>query len=640
MLVVCAYAAFALVWMAPVVTHFSSRILRPTSSEWSDGSASLRDLWALDAMHKTSFTAGRDVLVGAPEGLPLSQAVAVADPAQPLFLLASGSLVGRVASWNLYVLFGFVITAVAGFFVLRLLGIGASAAFVGGYAIAFNPWMVEHARWGSAGLIQLWGPLVVSVAIIFDWRRRTRFSALVLGIAAGLAFYLVFYLGVLAVLLCALYALFMIVGLRRRPARGTVVRPALSLVGLAVTLVPVFLASLSGISAAVVSRDGRDFYGVGFRRFLLPSADNPLLGWAAQGGGRSADVELFAGWFTVVFAVVGVVAAVRAGGRRRALALYACAAVVLGATLALPEHYIVGGRSFPTPSLLAAAVVPEFRIVARYGVLVLVGVVLLASLGLDRIAVRTTRVWVPLLALPLVALEFAVGPPVKTWNTRSATADVRWLAAHPGGIVAVYPMLDFAGAVSNMESQEQSEQPVQGHPLFNLYGGDPRRFAGTEQMAIRAATKYPEGPVAGVLAAEHVRYVVVRTDVYRAIGVPAPNLAEGFRHVAEVADGVIYEVTAAPISGGGGRLSSMPTARRSPRCSGPETSPSPRREASTAPRANRTAACAGGCRRMQRSTSESGLEGSRPSCRSARSVAHALVRSRSRTPVGGSAQRS
>jgi hypothetical protein len=67
-------------------------------------------------------------------------------------------------------------------------------------------------------------------------------------------------------------------------------------------------------------------------------------------------------------------------------------------------------------------------------------------------------------------------------------------------------------------------------------------------LALRLAAKsFDDDDTATILSAEHVRYVVLREDVYREMGQATPTLPRSdFRLVARVPDALVYRVTAPP----------------------------------------------------------------------------------------------
>jgi hypothetical protein len=129
-----------------------------------------------------------------------------------------------------------------------------------------------------------------------------------------------------------------------------------------------------------------------------------------------------------------------------------------------------------------------------------------------------------------------------------------WLRAHAdGGIVAVYPLVPWTTPNTDGNPTWTSFnwdtfflQTVHQHPLYSLprIEMNPRR-----SDEIRVLTSDLSNPqTAGILRAEHIRWVLVRDDIYRAIGQTPPAHPPGLREVASLADARIYTPVAAPES--------------------------------------------------------------------------------------------
>ena len=114
-------------------------------------------------------------------------------------------VVGFTAASNLYLLGGFIATAVAFYLLLVRVGMHPFAAFFAGYAAAFNPWMMERAGSGHSGFMQAWiFPLVIAL-LLYQQRRRTLFSAVLVGLGLTLSFYNNSYYGLMAALVVGVF---------------------------------------------------------------------------------------------------------------------------------------------------------------------------------------------------------------------------------------------------------------------------------------------------------------------------------------------------------------------------------------------------------------------------------------------------
>jgi hypothetical protein len=539
------YLAIAIVVLWPLVRHFGSSVLYgPT-----DSTGTLRDYWAMQHQGHNPFNFTHDAYNGAPEGYPRSPAVSVANAIQPAFIWATKGAFGLVAAWNVVTLGGFVLTALGMFAALRYLGFRRPTALIGGYIFGFGPWMYSRAYEGHAGMQHLWVLPLLFVVCVELHRRRTLLPAALVGALLALAMYLHSYIGLMAGVLAAAFY-----GLELATVQRRLHTLLLGCVSLGTSLVlfapPLFMyvqdpASVSGHVKEPLS----DLYngGATLEDYILPSHRNPIIG-SLRPLRLEGEHLLFFGYVTMVLAVVGAWLALRRRGsfasdERAWLALFA---LVLGAAALYTSFkpvLHVGPVGIATPSDAIGRVVAYWRAYARVGIDVGLALIVLASFALDRLlAHRRGGLLVAGLSLVLV-LELAVHLPVPIWRTNVVLPHTRWLAQHPGGIVANYPLPIERGAL-DLGAREYWYQTHDGHPLFALWGGN---NGGTREEAIRiTASNLADPAVAGILAAEHVRYVVVHDDVYRAEGAPLPKLAAAsYRLVARPGDDTrIYTVHA------------------------------------------------------------------------------------------------
>ena len=543
------FLVVTLVWLAPLVHHLGSSVLYgPT-----DSTSTIRDYWAAEHLHTTPVTITRDPLNGAPEGIPRSDAIAVANFVQPAVILLLKPVFGLVASWNLFLLAGFVLTGWVTFLLLDRLRIHPLAALFGGYVFAFSPWMFERSYQGHAGMLHLWVlPLLVIACLRLHERRSVGAAALV-GACLPLAFYLQSYLGLMAsVIFAAFFAIELITAAERL---WTFLLLDIAIVTALVLFAPPLVMWLHapGDVASAVSEPLSDLKRGGARvaDYLLPSWRNPVLGGIRRAWGTDSGEHLLSpGWITTALAVAGATIALRRRASeqprdRRFVALLACTVVVVGFISSLSPIVDIGPIQLRTPSDLIYRAAPFWRAYARVGIDVILALVILAGFALDRILRRRHGYLVFAVLAVLTVVELLDSkPPVPTWSTAAAPAHVAWLAEHPGGIVAVYPLPIESKQALQLGGEEFFYQTKHAHPLYALWGGN---IGGTREEAIRLLSSSITDPdTPGVLAAEHIRYVVVDDAVYRAQGMDPPTVAPGLREIARAGDARIFGVDAKP----------------------------------------------------------------------------------------------
>jgi hypothetical protein len=332
-------------------------------------------------------------------------------------------------------------------------------------------------------------------------------------------------------------------------ARGRATLRTVTLLGVmaataVLLLLPVFYALLtdrSGLRAAAsnpvedLQRRGADIIG-----YLVPSIHQPALGDVAETlrAGLSFEQTLFFGYTTMVLAIVAAAlfafrrTLLSAPSERSFMIVLSLVLVPAALLMSLPRVVHPFGISLPAPSWVIGEITTYWRVYSRFAILVGLALVILASVALDVIARRRYGTALCVALLALVAFELAPAPPLETWKANRAPAYATWLAGHPDGIVANYPLIGNRGSFGGYAYAFAFEQVFHGHPLFDLPGGD--EYAGTREQALRLLARDLSDPAApGILAAEGVRYIVVHDDAYRAQGLEPPTPPpESFDQVA------------------------------------------------------------------------------------------------------------
>src|SRR5207302_1431156 len=112
------FTALTFLWNLPMAMSPGHRVLRGPA----DGTLTIRADWATGAVGKTPFTATRDPLNGAPEGIPYFSAVTWTAPVQGGATLLLHYAFGWIAAWNIFLMLGFLLTGFFAFVLLDRLG--------------------------------------------------------------------------------------------------------------------------------------------------------------------------------------------------------------------------------------------------------------------------------------------------------------------------------------------------------------------------------------------------------------------------------------------------------------------------------------------------------------------------------------
>jgi hypothetical protein len=532
-----AAAGFALVfavWFHGVVVHPNSRVPCCVNDE----TAAIRTLWVEEAQHDNPFTFTHDRYNAAPEGATISRATGFANGGiQTGFVSGLRHVLGDVAVYNVYLALGLIGSATAMFALLLRLGCTPLPSFFGGYLFGFGPYALERAYAGHPGLVQNWVLVLVVFAMMRLGYRSTLGNSILAGAAIGLAFWTTAYEGLFACLTA--FAFVAVDVWRARTSRGRLraLRPLAVAYGVALlALVPIFVlyAQERSTVQSAAAHATSDLYTFAARisDYLVPSPRNPLFHWV-RGSFPHGLMEhtLFVGYITFALAILCVVQLVRRGEWIRARdervrtieAMLLLAAVAF--LLSLPPSYTVGGVRVPMPSTLLGHFTTNWRVYSRFGELVGMALIMLASIGLTSLSRRSGRAWryVAPAALLVMLVEVIPGN-VPALDVRKGPAWVEWLAAQPRGIVATYPVSLHGGPAGDLSNLQLTYQQVDHDPGFEFVGKSYVQ-ARSRLQAIRTLAMEPADPLtARILATEGVRYVVLDDDVYRQLGRKPPRL--------------------------------------------------------------------------------------------------------------------
>src|SRR5581483_8423755 len=535
------FFAATLAWFAPLVEHLTTSVLIGPA----DSTLSIRSYWAINYQHGDPFPFKHDYLNGAPEGIPWYRAVAIAQPIQTLVTWVLHPWLGFIGGFNVFLLSGVVLTGFFSFLLLDRLGFHPLVSLYGGYVLAFNPWIFMRAFAGHAAFLHVWIFIAMILCFLKMSETRTVRWAALAGLCFGGTFLISSYFGLLGTLVFALYFAYEFVRVHGWAEKlWTATLACAGVVVLGICIAPGAIAyhiDHSTVLRSISNPTGElQRLGAATASYLLPARNHPVFGPITRHFTSSenfAEQTLFFGYTTIVLAAIGLVLVIRRNPVTQT-SFVRRTALVFGAIL-LPLAYWSSlrrvvhpfGVPIPTLSFFMSHVTTFFRVYARFGVIVGIALVLLAAPTLQLILRRYRRGPVVVVALwALVAFELLPGR-VYAWTgaTHPPTYD-RWLATQPAGIVAHYTLPTDQEAAIPLGEREIYYQMFAKHPLFNLFGAG---TGDTREDAIRILSRYVTDPLTpSILAAEHVRYIVVHDDVYADESAPLPRMSPAiFRFV-------------------------------------------------------------------------------------------------------------
>lgn len=553
------YLALACFVSWPIAIHPGSRVFGPIGS---DLTGEMSYYSALAQAHAAPFLPGTVHAFNAPEGRDTQWALNFSILPSSALLWLGALTIGSVATLGYWGILSFALTALSMFLFIRWLTGNWQAAIVAGLAFGFWPYQ----------FVAMNQPLGDSwVVVLFVWRmlvaieRPTIRNGLLAGAATALALMWVQYFLLIAGLVWGLLAVGALVVGWRRHEFGLQLRAQLAgALPVLTALVAVLFAGVATSFSSVPTRGVSELttYSARPAMYLLPDFNNPFLGKLSKQIIRReffsptstvAYSDIYLGISVILLALVGMWLLVRVI-RRRGLSFALSdrrilAAVLLSITAAvalifsLPPQVSVAGIRIPLPMDIVAQVTTVFRTTARFGLIVMLGLCVLAGFALSellpRIKNHTTRLLVVAAIGLVVTCDLWARPPFQISHVRPPSV-FQVLAHQPAGVYAEYPLDDGYQFGDSIPAFYQSYAGP--HDLFTGF------FPGTTSELRKLDMSFPLAKYTTADLAElGVRYMIIDKVVPPPALYPAPGAQiPGAQLIAKDSYGSLYRITAAP----------------------------------------------------------------------------------------------
>lgn len=575
LLALAGYLVLAVVLTWPLITNFSTSIAGgghgwdPAGYTW--------DLWRIDNFGLHVWGVETQQSVGAPFG---REAASSSNITLLTFLVPAWILSGLfspIVAMNVTVLSGLALSGAAMHLLVRWLGAGRGPAVWAGAALMLSPWLTARAG-VHVPLTHVWCfPLAILVGI--RWIRRPDLRrSLWLGAVLLLTWLTNPYYGTINLFLVGtIVAVGVVLSLRRdgvRTAARSLMRAAVAVIGLVLAPLALLSATSSGALDEGTRRDPSELltYGAQLREYLVPAADDTFFAglfgperWADLGTTSIGDEHrLFVGFLTLALVAAAVGFAIgRPGmfGARQRLALLCAGPLVLVlGLLSMASPQTVFGHEITMPSRLVFEYIPYLRAFSRFGIAVLVVLLMVAAIGLHALTRNRGPLWSVAVISCALIISFAELPPGAPAGTAIASdVPVRingeppervpawaWLRDHPQETI----VLETAGMPDEWtERFFMYGQIVHGHRIAN--GNVPAQQIAHSMLAENGDPRW--SGVAARLAALGIGVVTVHPFAYDRAGLTAPDPDRppaGFEVLASFPDGsAVWRVTAAPAPG-------------------------------------------------------------------------------------------
>lgn len=482
--------------------------------------------------------------------------IAVDGPTQVVATITGQSTL----AYNLGIFAGLTLTPLGAYALIRYLVGSFGVALIAGLAFGFNPWHLERAS-GHLTLTNLqWIPVLI-LGLLLIRRAGSLHSWLPWAVFAGgliLTAYTNTYFALAIGVIVAAYVIADIgaaaVARARRELTRAVTRSAIIVGATIVAYVPQavwFAMNRSAVDGDLAgTRVESDLYTYGARwwEWLVPSYRHPLFADSTTSfltprlhNSNFVESSLYLGWTVLALAMIGgvVVIVLRAWREHVGFpALLASLLVVLGIITASPKTVDVLGLSIPMPSAFIWPLFDLWRVYSRLWVVVMLGTVMLAAIGLawlwTYLRSLTWRAVATAIVGALVLADLAVGS-LTTFSTRPPPVYEALAKKSPGGRIE-YP-LELPAHPAHYQYILYTQGPQ--HPLVN--GGKRATWQGSLQQRLRN----PQDPwVAPVLSALGAPWMIVHDAPYTASGMPPLAAIPGAEQVWEGSGDRLFRITA------------------------------------------------------------------------------------------------
>jgi hypothetical protein len=545
-------SAVFLTW--PLVEHFNHSLYAANPPGDPIGSLSFyRDLVA---DHKTPFLPGVLHQVSAPAGQPIPWGRDLGSLPSVLTDWLFSLIFGAVAGANLYVFLAFVATGSAMFCFMRWLTGNMWVALLCGWMYAFYPFATINGQ-GHVDGIQGWVFVLALRRLVVLQREPNIRNAGLVALTSAFAMWWTPYFILLWGVALVVLALVTLVFAWRDGRLGTMLR--LEAFGGAIVLV--FFAAIaavstgsSGQSLGVRTNGLAEFnaYSARILEYLLPDANNPIFGHDTAGylmahihGSNPSEATLYVGVTTLALGFIALVAAFarRLTGPLARIALMAACLALVAIIFSAPPQGSLDGVTIDFPAHFVMELTTTWRVYSRFVVVAMLGLTVLAGIGLDWLSRRRRRSvsWAILtVATVLVVLDLWARVPnegQRVYTTVHPSVFTTLAHQRQPGLVAEYPL------VPNEDSfyWDVYYQSLYRKPLINGYESGSL----AEHRALSVAN-LALPTTAGRLAEMGVRYIVVEKGPSPYGLPPAGTPRTGFRRLASDWFATLYMVTARP----------------------------------------------------------------------------------------------
>lgn len=481
--IVVLFIMLTLLLTFPLILRINSSI--PGSYATDESYAALWNFWWLKYSWQNHLP-GDKPMIAMPWGVDNYKS---GQPLWDSFNKWSSILTNNIFTYNLEALFGFFLSALFMYYLVFYLTENAAASFLSAIIYAFCPYHFARA-WQHLGLAMTqWMPLYILAILKLKNNPNIKY-----GIILAIAYFLVFsfdlYYAYFMFIISIVFILFLFIHNWRRKLKGPpyfkddfrIVKMMffsgiLAFLFAIPVICHIFQDRLNYVGKAPAvynsfNRPFEDLFSQSARplSYFLPSAFHPILGKFTEYfvgsfmyGESLTEHTLYLGYIPILLAFI---AFRRWRLRRKQLQVtshksqdrseedfhirFFVFLVFVAWLFSQPPWWNIFGFKLYMPSFFMYKIAPMFRAYCRFGIVVMLGIAVLAGYGfkfiLERFRKKMAKISVTIFFSSLILFEFWNYPPFKVIDVSKAPAVYYWLKEQTGDFtIAEYP-LDINGA--------------------------------------------------------------------------------------------------------------------------------------------------------------------------------------------------
>jgi hypothetical protein len=400
-------------------------------------------------------------------------------PNSPLYTLFGKYLTicfGEIAAYNILTFLGFILTGIAGYILVKKITKNNLAGFFSGLILSIAPFRIAHAMQHMTFV-----DLSLILFFIYFLIRSKEELNLKNVIVSAIFFVLItlynyqygFFAGII-LLIFAIY--FLLCWLVKNKFRISNFKPKIKSI---IYIIIAFLFSVIIIGffnynlvrdlfavknqekvsvSPVRNYSELDTYSARWFYYFTPSPENPFFGKNTNSlyskiidekGTNLTEQTLYLGWVSIlltIFAIWQIIKKTPAASKFGQITGFLIITGLVGMLFSFAPEITVLGHQIKTPAYYIFPHLPFFRVYARFGLLMVISVSILAGIGLslllDKIKSKIFSSLIFVIICTLSIIEFINIPPLKTIDVseNSMPQVYQYLKNQPSGLVAEYPL--------------------------------------------------------------------------------------------------------------------------------------------------------------------------------------------------------